>query len=67
MRSGKFYGIKKVVFVGDRGMVTKHNLEELRNEEHLNTITALTRADIDKLLERNVIQPDLLINLILLK
>jgi transposase len=55
----EFYGIKKVVFVGDRGMVTKHNLETLKDEEGLHTITALTRADINKLLERNLIQLDL--------
>jgi len=50
----QFYGIKKVVFVGDRGMVTKHNLEALKDEEGLHTITALTRADINKLLEREL-------------
>ena len=55
----KLYDIKKVVFVGDRGMVTKHNLEALKDEEGLHTITALTRADINKLLERELIQLDL--------
>lgn len=50
------YGIKKIVFVGDRGMVTKHNLEVLKDEEGLHTITALTRADMNKLLERELIQ-----------
>lgn len=55
----EFYGIKKVVFVGDRGMVTKHNLEALKDEEDLHMITALTRADINKLLERKQIQLDL--------
>lgn len=55
----ELYGIKKVVFVGDRGMVTKHNLEALKEEEDLYTITALTRREINDLLERNIIQPEL--------
>ena len=54
-----FYGIEKLVFVGDRGMVTKHNLEALKEEKTLSTITALTRMEINDLLERNVIQPEL--------
>lgn len=46
-------------------MVTKHNLEILSESEkkdlskNLLTITALTRADINHLLENNVIQPEL--------
>lgn len=61
----KVYGIQKIIFVGDRGMVTKHNLEILSESEkkdlskNLLTITALTRADINHLLENNVIQPEL--------
>jgi transposase len=59
----KTYGIKKVIFVGDRGMVTKHNLELLQEREDLSknlfTITALTRADMNHLLEKDVIQPEL--------
>ena len=55
----QFYGINKVVFVGDRGMITKHNLETLKDKENLRTITALTKADINKLLESTVIQLDL--------
>jgi len=57
------YGIQKIIFVGDRGMVTKHNLEILSAKKELSkdlsTITALTRADINHLLENNVIQPEL--------
>jgi transposase len=55
----EFYGIGKVIFVGDRGMATKHNLEALKEEKDLYTITALTRMEINDLLERNVIQPEL--------
>ena len=28
------FGLKRVVFVGDRGMVTSHNLEDLREHGH---------------------------------
>lgn len=59
----KVYGIQKIIFVGDRGMVTKHNLEILSEKKEISngllTITALTRADINQLLENNVIQPEL--------
>lgn len=55
------YGIAKIVFVGDRGMVTKHNLDSLKQKDtalssDILTITALTRASINQLLENNVIQ-----------
>lgn len=55
----KSYGIKTLIFVGDRGMLTKHNLEIFDRDENLKTITALTKADINQLLERKVIKPDL--------
>lgn len=55
----KKYGIKKIIFVGDRGMVTKSNIEAIKNEEDIQTITALTRSEIYSLIERKVIQPDL--------
>jgi transposase len=54
----KLYGIEKVIFVGDRGMMTKNNLDAL-NKSNFCTITALTRADINKLIEHKVIQPEL--------
>jgi hypothetical protein len=53
------YGLEKVVFVGDRGMVTKARLSEMRDIEGLNTISALTHGQMKDLLKRNVIQPDL--------
>jgi transposase len=52
------YGINDAVFVGDRGMITKHNLEYTR-ENGIKTITALTRNAINKLLEDKIIQPSL--------
>jgi transposase len=53
------YGIKKVIFVGDRGMVTKSNIEALKSEKDIQTITALTRSEINSLIEHKVIQPSL--------
>jgi transposase len=53
------YGLDEVIFVGDRGMLTKSNLTELRDDDDVKTITALTHGDIQKLLERQVIAPDL--------
>jgi transposase len=45
--------------VGDRGMVTKARLSELRDLEGLNTISALTHGQMRKLLERKVIETEL--------
>jgi len=53
------YGLEKLVFVGDRGMVTQSNLKELSDVEGLNTIGALTHREIVRLLERRVIQTEL--------
>ncbi|OZA41148.1 MAG: hypothetical protein B7X84_08500, partial [Alphaproteobacteria bacterium 17-39-52] len=55
------YGIQTVTFVGDRGMLTKHNLMNLQEEQEqgLDIITALTHQDIQKLLEQDLIQPEL--------
>ncbi|MCP3994255.1 MAG: IS1634 family transposase [bacterium] len=53
------YGLEKIVFVGDRGMVTKTRLSELRDIDGLNTISALTHAQMNDLIKRQVIAPDL--------
>ena len=50
------YGIEKVIFVGDRGTFTNHNMEALKDEKNLYFIGALTRDDIKHLLSRNNIQ-----------
>jgi transposase len=55
----KHYAIENMIFVGDRGMLTKSNLKFLQDEEGLRTITALTHADMVKLLQRKVIERDL--------
>jgi transposase len=53
------YGLKEVTFVGDRGMVTQANAEELNQVKGLHTISALTHRQIVELVERKVIQAEL--------
>jgi transposase len=53
------YQIKKLIFVGDRGMVTQANYEKVKDWEGLWTIGALTHKQIVTLLERKVITPEL--------
>jgi transposase len=55
----KDYNVKKIIFVGDRGMITQCNRESLQSVEDLQTITALTHPEMLQLLERKVIQLDL--------
>jgi len=55
----KTYGIKELIFVGDRGMVTSANYEKVKDIKGLNTISALTHREIVELLERKVIQTGL--------
>ena len=49
------FGVKKVIFVGDRGMIKKSAIEEI-TEENWHYITAITKPQIEKLIEDNVIQ-----------
>ena len=54
------FGIKRVVFVGDRGMITSKRIdEELRGVEGLDWITALRGDNIKKLASQKVIEPSL--------
>jgi transposase len=53
------YGIEQVIFVGDRGMITQSNIEALKDEDDLQTISALTHGEMRHLLERKVIALDL--------
>ena len=53
------YGLDKVTFVGDRGMITQAKARELKKVEGLQTITALTHRQIVELLERQVIKAEL--------
>lgn len=55
----KTYGIQEIIFVGDRGMVTRANYEKVKDIEGLSTISALTHRQIVELLNRKVIQLDM--------
>ena len=51
------FGIRRVVFVGDRGMITEARIrEELEGKEGLGWITALRSPQIQALLERGSLQ-----------
>jgi transposase len=49
------YGIEKVVFVGDRGMVTQSKYEQI-DHEVVKVISALTHQTIKKLCEKQIVQ-----------
>jgi hypothetical protein len=53
------YGIEKIIFVGDRGMVTRSNIDALKDEADLQTIGALTHGEMMTLLKHKVIRLDL--------
>ena len=53
------YGLKEIIFVGDRGMITKAVANKIKGTEGLHTISALTHRQIVELLERKVITPEL--------
>jgi transposase len=53
------YEIDKIIFVGDRGMLTKSNRESISNQRDISTITALTRKEIFSLIEGRAITPEL--------
>ena len=55
----QLYKIEELIFVGDRGIVTKANLEKVNNVEGLNTISALTHPQIKELLSRKVVRIDM--------
>ena len=52
------YGVREIVFAGDRGMLTPKRIEEV-NAYGFKTLTALTHPQIYKLLGKDVIQPEL--------
>ena len=52
----KEYGVKEVIFVGDRGMLTQANVERLKDTDGLSMISALTHPQIMKLCKEKVIQ-----------
>lgn len=55
---GERFGVKDVIFVGDRGMIKKLGIEALQIEK-FRYITAITKPQIRTLLERNTIQLNL--------
>ncbi|MBT8406600.1 MAG: IS1634 family transposase [Deltaproteobacteria bacterium] len=56
----KRFRLKRVILVGDRGMITNARInEDLRGKNGLGWITALRAPAIAKLLEQEIIQPSL--------
>ena len=54
------FGLKQVVFVGDRGMITSARIrEDLADDQGLNWITALRATSIQKLAADGALQPSL--------
>src|ERR1700726_3178615 len=53
------YGLKEIIFVGDRGMITKAVADKIKGTEGLHTISALTHRQIVELLERKIITAEL--------
>lgn len=52
------FGIKKVTFVGDRGMIKSAQIRDLTTEKY-HYITALSKAEIETLLKKDVVQMEL--------
>ena len=52
------FGIKNIIFTGDRGMLTQKRIEEV-NSENFKTITALTHIQIKQMIDDDIIQPGL--------
>jgi hypothetical protein len=52
------YSLEKIIFVGDRGMVTESKYEEI-NHNLVKVISALSHVGIQKLLEKDAIQMSL--------
>lgn len=54
----KEFGVKEIVFAGDRGMLTPKRIDEV-GEHDFKTLTALTHPQIRELLAKKLIQPEL--------
>ncbi len=53
----KNYGAERVVFIGDRGMINSEQIKEITKEpQKWNYITAITKAQIEKMIKENVLQ-----------
>jgi len=57
----KEFNVESIVFVGDRGMKIRYNLEEMNEmeKEGVNYITGLTHVEIEELVKDDVIQLNL--------
>src|SRR5690242_4304818 len=53
------YGLKQIIFVGDRGMITHTVAQKIEGTEGLHTISALTHRQLVELLQRKVVSPEL--------
>jgi transposase len=53
------YGLKEIIFVGDRGMITHAVAQKIKGAEGLHTISALTHRQMVELLGRKVVSPEL--------
>jgi len=53
------FGVKQLVMVGDRGMISSKAIEEMRESEAIDWITALKSASIRALVEHGHLQLDL--------
>lgn len=53
------YDLKRIIFVGDRGMLTAARRRDLSGIEGLATISALTHGELAELIRRDVVQPEL--------
>jgi len=49
------YGLEKIIFVGDRGMVTQAKYEQI-DHEFVKVVSALTHGAINELCEKDVVQ-----------
>lgn len=55
------FGVKEVTFVGDRGMIKKTQIKDLKEEE-FHYITAITKPEIESLVKKGVISLSLFDN-----
>lgn len=56
----KTFGINRVIFVGDRGMITQTRIQDdLKQVEGVDWITALTAAQVKELMNDDTLQPSL--------
>ncbi len=57
----KDFGVERIIFVGDRGMKIRYNLEKMTEIERSNIeyITGLTKSEIKELMKNEVLQLDM--------